>query len=215
VTAFSALLVRELRLALRAGGEVLTLVLFFVMVAAIVPFAVGPDRVLLARLAPGHVWIAAFLSILLGLDRLLRADAEDGSLLLLRLSGLPMPAIVLAKMLAHWLLTGVPVLVASPLLAILLSMDVAGWGWTALALLCGTPGLVAFATFAAAVTVTLRRGGLIGPVLILPFALPVLIFGVGAITGAPGAWPLLLSLNLVAVTFLPFASALALHMGED
>ena len=210
-----ALIGRELRLAFRAGGEALTLVLFFVLVAAVIPFAVGPDRPLLSRLAPGIIWIAAFLAMLLGLERLFRADAEDGSLLLMRLSPLPLPLIVLSKMAAHWLLTAVPLLIASPLLAILLSMDAATWGRTALALLAGTPALVAFGAFATGATVTLRRGGLIGPVLIVPMALPVLIFGVGAITGTQSALLLLISLSLVAVAFLPFATALALRLGED
>ncbi len=215
MTALLALVRREIRLALRVGGEALTLVLFFVMVAAIVPFAVGPDKVLLARLAPGIVWIAAFLAMLLGLDRLFRADADDGSLLLMRFPNLPLPAIVFGKLLAHWLLTAVPLLVASPLLAILLAMDAGVWTATAVSLLCGTPALVAFGGFSAAVTVSLRRGGLVGAVLILPLALPVLIFGVGAITGAGGALLLLVSLSLVSVAFLPFAAALALRLGED
>jgi heme exporter protein B len=216
VRAALALIRRELRLAVRAGGEALTLVLFFVMVGAVTPFAIGPDRDLLSRLAPGIIWIAAFLSMLLGLDRLFRADAEDGSLLLLRYGALPMPAVVAVKMVAHWLVTALPLIVASPLLAVLLSLDAGGWARTVLSLLCGTPALVGFATFAAAVTVSLRRGGLVGPVLILPLAIPVLIFGVGAIEGA-GSAPLLLlvSLSLVAVAFLPFAAALALRLAEE
>jgi heme exporter protein B len=214
--ALRALILRELRLSVRLGGEALTLVLFFVMAAAIVPFAIGPDRALLSRLAPGIVWIAAFLSMLLGLDRLFRADAEDGSLLLFRFSALPLPALVFGKMMAHWLVTALPLLLASPILVILLSMDMAAWGRTLLSLLVGTPALVGFGAFAAAVTVSLRSGGLLAPVLILPFAIPVLIFGVGAITGEGGAALLFLaSLSLVAVAFLPFAAALALRSGED
>ena len=123
MSAFLAIISRDLRLAARAGGDALTLVLFFVMVGAVVPFAIGPDRVLLAKLAPGIIWIAAFLSMLLGLDRLFRADDEDGSLLLFRHAGPPLEAVVVAKLVAHWLLTALPVLIASPLLAILLAMD--------------------------------------------------------------------------------------------
>ncbi len=119
---------RDLKLAARSGSEALTLVLFFVMVAAVVPFAIGPDRVVLARLAPGIVWIAAFLAMLLGLDRLFRDDDADGSLLLFRHAAIPLEAIVAGKMAAHWLLTALPLLVASPLLAILLAMDAARWG---------------------------------------------------------------------------------------
>ncbi len=142
--AFLALIGRDLRLAARAGGDGLTLVLFFVMVGALMPFAIGPDRVELARLAPGIVWLAAFLALLLGLDRLFRADEDDGTLLLFRHAAIPLEAIVGGKVVAHWLLTAIPVLIASPLLAILLSMDAGTWGRTVLALLLGTPALTAF-----------------------------------------------------------------------
>ena len=214
---FRALIVRDLRLSLRIGGEALTLVLFFVMIGVIVPFAIGPDRVLLARLAPGIVWIAAFLSMLLGLDRLFRADDEDGSLLLFRHAAIPLEAIVAAKVIAHWLLTALPLIVATPVLAILLSMDLDSWWRTVLSLLLGTPALVAFGALGAAVTVGLRRGGLIAPVLILPLCIPVLIFGVGAIGGG-GAGPAMLflaAISLVVAAFAPFAAALALRVAGD
>ena len=216
MTAFGALIVRDLRLGVRVGGEALTLLLFFIAIGAVVPFAVGPDRVLLARLAPGIVWIAGLLSMLLGLDRLFRADHEDGSLILFRHAAIPLPAIVFAKLGAHWLLAALPLIVASPILALLLAMDPPAFGRTLLSLVAGTPALAAFSVFGAAVTVTLRRGGLIGPVLILPLSVPVLIFGVGAANGDPGS-PLLLliSLSLVSVAFLPFAAALALRQGEE
>ncbi|HEY0918136.1 heme exporter protein CcmB [Devosia sp.] len=214
---FLALVVRDLRLSLRVGGEALTLVLFFVMIGVVVPFAIGPDRVLLARLAPGIVWIAAFLSMLLGLDRLFRADDEDGSLLLFRHAAIPLEAIVAAKVIAHWLLTALPLIVATPVLAVLLSMDWDGWWRAVLSLLLGTPALVAFGTLGAALTVSLRRGGLLAPVLILPLCLPVLIFGVGAIGGV-GAGPALLflaAISLVVAAFAPFAAALALRAAAD
>jgi heme exporter protein B len=209
---------RDLRLAARSGGDALTLVLFFVMAGAIMPFAIGPDRVLLQRLAPGIIWLAAFLSMLLGLDRLFRADEDDGTLLLFRHAGTPLEAIVAAKLMAHWLLTAVPLLIASPLLAILLSMDTAVWGRTALALLVGTPALTAFGTIGAAVTVSLRRGGLLAPVLILPLSIPVLIFGVasvGAPEGSSAAILFLAAISLVSVAFCPFAAALALRLGSE
>src|SRR5690606_5434854 len=135
-------------------------------------------RPMLTKLSPGIVWIAAFLSTLLGLDRLFRADDEDGSLTLLRFSVLPLEAIVFGKLVAHWLVTAVPLLLATPILALLLSMSFEQWGRTALALLIGTPALTAFGAIGAAVTVGLRRGGLVAPVLILPLAIPVMIFGV-------------------------------------
>jgi len=218
MSAVAAILGRELRLAGRTGADALTLVLFFVMVGAVMPFAIGPDRQLLGKLAPGIVWIAAFLSMLLGLDRLFRADEDDGTLLLFRQASIPLEAVVFAKMLAQWLLTALPVLIASPLLAILLSMDMASWGKTLLALLLGTPALTAFGTIGAAVTVGLKRGGLLGPVLMLPLSIPVLIFGVGTITVMDGSTAPLLylaALSLVSVAFCPFAAALALRVGSE
>ena len=220
MSAIVAILGRELRLAGRTGADTLTLVLFFVMVGAVTPFAIGPDRVLLNKLAPGIVWIAAFLSMLLGLDRLFRADEDDGTLLLFRQASVPLEAVVFAKLLAQWLLTALPVLAASPLLAILLSMDMASWGKTLLALLLGTPALTAFGTIGAAVTVGLRRGGLLGPVLILPLSIPLLIFGATAASGAEAviersALLFVTAISLVALVVAPFAAALALRMGED
>ncbi|MDB5542436.1 MAG: Heme exporter protein [Devosia sp.] len=217
MSGFGALIGRDLKLAFRAGGEALTLVLFFVMVAVIVPFAIGPDRPQLSRLAPGIVWIAAFLSMLLGLDRLFRADDEDGSLTLLRHSSLPLEAVVAAKVIAHWLVTALPLLVATPVLALLLSMSWEQWGRTVLALVIGTPGLVSFGALGAAVTVGLRRGGLIAPVLILPLAIPVMIFGVGMLDplAGSGATLFLIALSLVVTAFSPFAAALALRAAGE
>ena len=217
MSAFRALIGRDLRLAFRAGGEALTLVLFFIMVAVIVPFAIGPDRPQLSRLAPGIVWIAAFLSMLLGLDRLFRADDEDGSLTVLRHGSLPLEAVVAAKVIAHWLVTALPLLVATPVLALLLSMSWAQWGQTVLALLIGTPALVSFGALGAAVTVGLRRGGLIAPVLILPLAIPVMIFGVGMMDplAGGGATLFLIALSLVVTAFSPFAAALALRVAGE
>jgi heme exporter protein B len=218
MSAFRALVGRDLRLALRGGADVLTLIVFFVMVAAIVPFAIGPDRLLLQRLAPGIVWIAAFLSMLLGLDRIVRDDEADGTLLLLRHAAIPLEAIVLGKLIAHWLLTAVPLLVATPLLAVLLGMDPAAWGRAALSLLLGTPALAVFATIGASVTVSLRRGGLLAPVLMLPLSIPVLIFGVTNASGGPGciaAGYFLAAMSLVCVAFCPFVGALALKVSSE
>ena len=218
MSAFLDIISRDLRLAARAGGDALTLVLFFVMVGAVVPFAIGPDRVLLAKLAPGIIWIAAFLSMLLGLDRLFRADDEDGSLLLFRHAGPPLEAVVVAKLVAHWLLTALPVLIASPLLAILLAMDAGAWSRTLLSLAIGTPALTAFGVIGAAVTVSLKRGGLLAPVLILPLCIPVLIFGVATVAAPDGTTAALLflaALSLVSVAFCPFAAAMALRVGSE
>jgi heme exporter protein B len=217
VSAFTALITRELKLAFRAGGEAMVLVLFFVMVGVIVPFAIGPDRPQLTRLAPGIVWIAAFLSTLLGLDRLFRADDEDGSLTLLRFSALPLETTVFAKLIAHWLVTAVPLLLATPILAVLLSMSMEQWARCSLALLIGTPALTSFGALGAAVTVGLRRGGLVAPVLILPLAIPVMIFGVGMMDplSGNGATLFLLALSLVVTAFSPFAAALALRTAGE
>ncbi|KKB86262.1 heme transporter [Devosia limi DSM 17137] len=221
MTGFLAVIGRELHLALRGGGDVLTLVLFFVIIGVVVPFAVGPDQALLARLAPGVVWIAAFLAMLLGLDRLFRADNEDGTLILLRQADLPFAAIVAAKVMAHWLVSALPLIVASPMLAVLLAMDLEAFGRTVLSLLVGTPALAAFGAVGAAITVSIRRGGLIAPVLIAPLCVPVLIFGVGAIATGPGpdqSGPALLflaALSLMALALAPFAAAFAITSGED
>ena len=217
MNAFRAMLSRELRLALRGGGDMLTLVLFFVIVGAIVPFAVGPDRVLLARIAPGVVWIAAFLAMLLGLDRLFRPDHEDGSLVLLRRAELPLSAVVAAKLIVHWAVSALPLIVASPYVAMLLAMDMTTIWRTMLSLALGTPALAAFGAVGAAVTVSIRRGGLIGPILIAPLSIPVLIFGTGSITATQSGAALLFlaALSLMATALAPFAAALAISSGED
>lgn len=215
--AFSAIVTRELALALRGGGDVLTLVLFFIITGAIVPFAVGPDRALLATIAPGIIWIAAFLAMLLGLDRLFRPDHEDGTLILLRHADLPLSAIIAAKVIAHWLLTALPLILASPILAVLLAMDFSAFWRMVLSLLLGTPALAAFGAIGAAVTVAIRRGGLIAPILIAPLSVPVLIFGTGAITATQSNAALLFlaALSLMALALAPFAAALAISSAED
>lgn len=217
--AFWALVYRDIRLSTRVGGEAMTLILFFIMVGVIVPIAIGPDSKVLSRLAPGLIWIAAFLAMILGLDRLFRADDEDGSLLLLRHSRLPFPAVVAAKMVAHWVLTALPLLLATPIMALLLAMDFAAWRDSVVSLLAGTPALVAFGAMGAAVTVSLRRGGLIAPVLILPLCIPVLIFGTSAIGESAGrssaALLFLCAVSLMAAVLAPFAAALALRLSED
>ena len=218
---FSGILRRELRLALAGSGEMLTLLLFFIITGALVPFAVGPDRELLARIAPGIVWIAAFLSMLLGLDRLFRPDREDGTLALYRLADLPLAAMIGAKVITHWLTSALPLILASPFLALILGMDMDTFWRTLLSLLLGTPALAAFGTFGAAVTVAIRRGSLLAPILIAPLCVPVLIFGVGAISpmGGPdqagAALLFLAALSLISVSLSPFAAAFAIDWGEE
>lgn len=218
--AFLAIVARDLRLGLRQGGDILTLVLFFVIVGTVLPFAIGPDRPQLARLAPAIVWVAALLAQLLSNERLFGSDFEDGSLAILRHAPLPLEMVVGAKMLAHWVLTALPIIAATPVLALMLGMD----GETLLraigSLVLGTPALVAFGTVGAAVTVGLKRGGLVAPVLVLPLSLPVLIFGTGAmapmVPGASGqALLLLAALGLVSVALVPFAAAMALRFAGE
>nr|WP_314256517.1 heme exporter protein CcmB [uncultured Devosia sp.] len=217
MSGFHAMLQRELRLTLRGGGDILTLVLFFVIVGAIVPFAVGPDRELLQKIAPGMIWVAAFLAMLLGLDRLFRPDHEDGSLILLRQADLSLGAIVVAKLIVHWLVSALPLIVASPILAMFLAMDVPTFWRTLVSLLLGTPALAAFGMVGAAVTVAIRRGGLIAPIIIAPLSIPVLIFGTGSVTATQSnaAMLFLAALSLMALVLAPVAAVFAIRSAED
>jgi heme exporter protein B len=203
---FGRLVARELRLSLRHGADTLGSVLFFLLAGALFPLAIGPAPEVLARLAPGVVWVCALLAALLPLDRLLGADHEDGSLDQLLLSGLPAPLIGLAKAVAHWLTTGVPLLVAAGPLAVMLRMDPAGL-WVLLAgLLPGTMALSLLGTMAAAIVLGARRGGVLLPLLVLPLATPVLIFGAAAADAAAAgltARPHLLLLSAMLAAALP------------
>lgn len=219
--AFFAILSHDLKLAARSFGDLLTLILFFIMIGVIVPFAIGPDKILLARLAPGIVWIAAFLSSLLALDRLFRNDHEDGSLLAFRHASISLEAITLAKLIAHWLTSALPLLIAVPMLAVMLNMDMTTLWRTIFSLALGTPALTAFGAVGAAITVSLRRGSLVAPVLLIPLSVPVLIFGVSAISANAGpgaevaAQLFLAGISLVSVAFAPFAAALALKLTQE
>jgi heme exporter protein B len=184
-------------------------VMFFVLVAALFPFAVGPDARLLGRIAPGIIWVAALLAALLPVETLFAPDLEDGTIDQLASRGIAMEAVAAARLTAHWLGFTVPLLLALPVAAVLVGMDGAT-GWRlAQALLLGTPALAALAVIAASLTAGLRGGGALAGLIILPLALPVLIFGVGA--AAPGALKLLAASSLVAVAIAPFAAAAALR----
>ena len=180
MSAFAAVLRRDLALATRIGGSGGLGLVFFLMVVVLVPFALGPDLRLLARIGPAILWIAAVLATLVGLDRLFQADEEDGSLDLMRMSSTPMETLVLAKALAHWLVTGLPLALATPLFGLLLALEPAAMASSALSLLLGTPALTFLGAVGAAVTASLRRGGLILAILVLPLTVPTLIFGVAA-----------------------------------
>lgn len=218
MTALGALLVRDMRLAVRVGGGALMGVLFFLVVVTLVPFAIGPDLALLKRIGPAVLWLAALLANLLALDRLFAADHEDGSLDLLLMSKAPLELVVAAKGLAHWLTTGLPLVIAAPLIGLLLNLDGAAQAGLVLTLLVGTPALTFIGLIGAAIAVALRRGGLLLAVLVLPLTVPVLIFGVGAANAAiVGAAPfgtpftVLCALTLASLVVGPFAAAAALR----
>jgi heme exporter protein B len=221
VSAFWTLVGRELRLALRQRADAVLVVLFFVLVAAIFPFGVGPEPNLLARMAPGVIWVAALLAVLLSLERLFLADYEDGALELLILSPLPLELVVLGKALAHWLTTGLPLIAAAPLIALLYNMDSAGLAMLILAMALGSPSLSLIGAVGAALTLGARRGGVLIPLLVLPLNVPVLIFGVGAIDAALAglaARPHLLILGailLVSLAVAPLAGAAALRQAME
>ena len=221
MSAFARLVARDLRLALRQRADAGMVVLFFVLTAALFPLAVGPEPNLLARLGPGVIWVTALLAVLLSLERLFLADYEDGSLELLALAPLPLEATVLAKALAHWLTTGLPLVVAGPLLALLYNMDAAGLPMLVLAMALGSPSLSLIGAVGAALTLGARRGGVLIPLLVLPLNIPVLIFGVAAIDAALAglsARPHLLFLGalfLVSLVTAPLAGAAALRQALE
>lgn len=215
-----ALLARDLRLSLRTGGGAGLGLAFFLIVVLLAPFGVGPDGATLARLAPGVLWIAALLACLLSLDRMFQADAEDGALDVLALAPLPLEAVAAVKALAHWLTTGLPLVVAAPLLGLTLSLPAPAWPWLAASLLAGTPGLSFLGAIGAAVTVGMRRGGLLLSILVLPLYVPSLIFGARAVAEAATGgdpWPsflLLTGLSLGILALAPFAAAAALRVNR-
>jgi heme exporter protein B len=222
MSALSALLVRDIRLAVRVGGGAMMGVLFFLIVVTLVPFAIGPDLALLKRIGPAILWIGALLASLLTLDRLFAADHDDGSLDLLLMGRSPLELAVATKALAHWLTTGLPLVIAAPVLGVLLNLDLPATGAVALTLLAGTPALTLIGLIGAAISVALRRGGLLLPVLILPLTVPVLIFGVAASNAAivgpvPFGTPftILCALTVGSLVLGPFAAAAALRHGLE
>jgi len=213
-----ALLIRDLRLAMRAGGGFGLGLAFFLIVVTLVPFAVGPQSDLLARIASGILWLGALLSCLLSLDRILALDWEDGSLDLLATAPLPMEAIVTIKALAHWLTTGLPLVLAAPVFGLLLSLPAPGYMPLIVSLLLGTPALSVIGTFGAALTVGLKRGGLLLSLLVLPLYVPILIFGAEmarrGVDGLDYTTPLLMLAGITCgtIALLPFASAAGLKV---
>lgn len=184
--AFTAIVARDVKLAARVGGSGALGLVFFLMLVTLVPFALGPDLNLLARIGPAILWLAAVLATLIGLDRLFQADEEDGSLDLLLAAPLPLELVVLAKALAHWLTTGLPLALAAPLFGLLVALTPEAMLATAATLLVGTPALTFIGAVGAALTASIRRGGLILAVLVLPLMIPTLVFGVSATDAATG-----------------------------
>lgn len=219
--AYLAVVARDLRLAGRIGGSGALSLVFFLMIVALVPFGLGPDLNLLARIGPGILWIAAVLATLIGLDRLFQADEEDGSLDLLSGAPAPLELLVLAKVTAHWLTTGLPLALATPLFGLLVALSPTGMAATSLTLLVGTPALTFIGAVGAALTASIRRGGLILAVVVLPLMVPTLIFGVSATDAAlggtvPFTTPLAIlgALSLAAGVVGTLAAAAALRWGE-
>lgn len=214
----TALLMRDLKLAFRAGGGFGFAILFFFIVTLLLAFGIGPDVVLLGKIAPGALWVCALLACLLSLDRLFALDYEDGTLDLLTVAPIPLEAVVFAKSCAHWITTGLPLALVAPVLGIFLDLPAEGYLWVFLSLLAGTPALSMIGAFGAALTLGLRRGGLLLSVLVLPLYVPTLIFGaevarrgtVGMDVQTP--FLLLVALSFGALALLPFAAAAVLRI---
>ncbi len=222
IAALAAIVGHTARLQLRAGGGALVGLVFFLAVVAIVPFAIGPDLNLLSRIGPAILWIGALLATLLGLDRLFQDDRDDGSLDLLVLAGHPLEPVVLAKGLGHWLATGLPLTIAAPFLGLLLGIEPLGLGAATLTLLAGTPALTLIGTIGAALAASFGRGGILIAVLVLPFTIPVLIFGVSAASAVTiGPQPflppflILIALSLASAVIAAVAGAAALRSSLD
>ncbi|MGO4175711.1 heme exporter protein CcmB [Bosea sp. TAF32] len=219
--AFMAILKRDLALASRAGGGGELALVFFLTLVVLVPFALGPDLNLLSRIGPAILWLGALLSVLIGLDRLFQSDEEDGSLDLIRASRLPLELAVLAKGLAHWLTTGLPLALVSPLLGLLVALPGEGVLPLVATLLVGTPALSFIGAGGAALAASIKRGGLIVPVLVAPLTVPVLIFGVSAANAAVGGtvpfltpFLILCAISLAAIVVGTIAAAAALRQAD-
>jgi heme exporter protein B len=213
----TAIVLRDIRLAFRAGGSAMLALAFFASVITLVPLGVGPDLHLLAKIAGGILWIAAVLAALLALDRLFQADYDDGTLDLIALGPVSLESVAIAKIAAHWLTTGLPLTILSPLLAVLFGLPEQAMLPLTASLAIGTPAVSAIGAIGAGLTVSIRRGGLILPLIVLPLLAPVVIFGAGAVEAAldgieGGALWLLAAVSLGAVLLSPFAVAAAVRL---
>jgi heme exporter protein B len=221
MSALTAIIKRDIALSWRIGGGAAIGVLFFLSVVVLMPFAVGPDLALLKRLGPAILWLGAMLASLLTLDRLFLADHEDGSLDLIVMSRSSLELVCLAKAAAHWLASSVPLIIAAPALGLLLNLDGGAMLAVMLTLAVGTPALTLTGLIGAALAVTLRRGGLLLPVLVLPLSIPTLIFGVisaeaaTAGDGLAAPFSILCALSLIGLVIGPVAAAASLRHGLD
>ncbi|MDP6572094.1 MAG: heme exporter protein CcmB [Rhodospirillales bacterium] len=212
---------RDLRLALRQGMDSLMVVFFFVLAVVLFPLGVGPEANLLARIAAGVIWVAALLAAMLSLERLFQNDFDDGSLELLVLAPVPLEVVVLAKVGAHWLTTGLPLMVTAPLLAVLLNLGADGFLVLVATLALGTPTLSLIGAVGAALVLGSRRGGVLLSLLLLPLYIPVLVFGVGAIDAAVGGFAMRAQILILGALFLgalalcPWAAAAALRQALE
>lgn len=219
--AFWFLLRRDLLLAYRNRAELANPLLFFVLVISLFPLALGNDPVLLARMAPGIIWVAALLASMLSLDAMFRSDFDDGTLELMLLSAHPVPVLVLAKVCAHWLVTGLPLFFVAPVLGVMLGLDASAYGILMLTILLGTPVLSLIGSIGVALTVGLRKGGIILSLLVLPLYVPVLIFSSSAIDvavaglSASAQISMLLGFLFLALSLSPLAAAAALKMSVN
>lgn len=217
MSAFLAVLNRDVVLAVRAGGSAILALAFFAAVVTLVPLGIGPDLRLLAKIAGGVLWVSAVLAALLALDRLFQADYEDGSLDILALSPLALEAVALAKFAAHWLATGLPLTLLSALMAVLYGLPGEATAMLSLSLLIGTPAVSAIGAIGAGLTLSIRRGGLILPLIVLPLLSPAVIFGSGAVLAVldhtpNGALLLLAAFSVFSLVLAPFAAAAAVRL---
>ena len=216
-----ALIIRDIRIALRQLSDTMSVIAFFIIAASLFPFGVGPDPNLLARMAPGILWVTALLAAMLSFDRLFQTDYEDGTLELLVTAPQPLWLTALAKIIAHWLTTGIPLLVASPVIGIMLNLEPMGYGVLMVAMALGTAIISLIGALGAALTLGSRRSGVLLSLLVIPLVLPVLIFGAGAvdaaISGFSAAQPLLVlgGIFLACLVLCPWGSSVALRLSME
>ncbi len=221
MNAFKLIVEKDIRLALTQGGSTMWVIMFYLLTITLFPLAVGPDPEILSRIASGVIWVAVLLAVLLSLDRLFKPDFEDGTLELLALAPIRMELVVIAKVLAHWVTTGLPLSIMAPIMGVLLSMDPNGYPALVVAMMLGTAVLSLIGAIGAALTLGIRRGGFLLSLLVLPFFVPALIFGVMAVdstisgTMARPNFMILLALFLVSTALAPLATSAALKINLE